>query len=272
MPARPLPTLPALWPSLCVCLGLLSGVQVALAQDKAPPVPVGPPVSSWDYSLGLRWQAGDLRHPGLSLRPMLGLQYGRWRLGPVDGENWHRFGQVQQDNSLTYDWLRLSHLRTSLSASVLNLERDGSFDAVRSGRKTVRGKASADYFLPNRWSVGVVVTQDLMQRGGGTTISPNWTYREPLSDNSTLLLSQSVTWGSRAYWQTTHQLNQDTPSHEGQGFGSWDTQLTYRYRFRPHWVFFSQAGFSRTIGTTYSASSTPATLYSAQVGVLYFSR
>lgn len=264
LPLRPLLT--GAW----VAWGLLPGK--VLAQDTALPVPVAPAVSSWDYSLGLRWQASDLRHPGLSLRPMVGLRYGRWRLGPVDGENWHRFGQVQQDNSLTYDWLRLSNLRTSLSASVLNLERDSTFDALRSGRKTVRGKASVDYFLPNRWSVGVVVTQDLLARGGGTTVSPNWTYREPLSDSSTLLLSQSVTWGSRAYWQSGHQLTPDTPSHEGAGFGSWDTQLTYRHRFRPHWVFFSQAGFSRPIGPTYAASSAPVTVYNAQLGVLYFSR
>lgn len=265
-----MPSLPTLLTSAWACGGLLSGV--ALAQDTPPVTPVDPPVSAWDYSLGLRWQASDLRHPGLSMRALLGLQYGRWRLGPVDGENWHRFGQVQQDNSLTYDWLRLSNLRTSLSASVVNLEQDSTFDAVRSSRKTVRGKAGADYFLPNRWSVGLVATHDLMDRGGGTSMSPTWTYRQPLSDNSTLLLSQSVTWGTRAYWQTTHQLSQDMPSHEGQGFGSWDTQLTYRHRFRPHWVFFSQAGFSRTMGPTYAAPSTPVTLYNAQLGLLYFSR
>jgi hypothetical protein len=260
------PLLPGIWASL----GLAG--HSALAQDTPPPVPLEPPVAAWDYSLGLRWQASDLRHPGLSLRPMLGLQYGRWRLGPVDGENWHRFGQVQQDNSLTYDWLRLSNLRTSLSASVVNLDRDSSLDAIRSGRKTVRGKASIDYFLPNRWSIGVVMTQDLMERGGGTTISPNWTYRQPLSDNSTLLLSQSITWGSRAHWQMVHQLRQDTPSHIGQGLGSWDTQLTYRHRFQPHWVFFSQIGMNRAMGPTYAASSVPVTLYNAQLGVLYFSR
>jgi len=254
-----------------VCLGLWSGA--TLAQDKTPsPPPVDPPVSAWDYSLGLRWQASDLRHPGLSLRPMLGLQYGRWRLGPVDGENWHRFGQVQQDNNLTYDWLRLSNLRTSLSASVLNLERDSTFDAIRSGRKTVRGKASVDYFLPNRWSVGMVLTQDLMDRGGGTSLSPNWTYREPLSDDSTLLLSQSITWGNRAYWQINQQLNQDMPVHQGRGFGSWDTQLTYRHRFKPHWVFFSQIGLSRAIGPVHAGNTSPETLYNAQLGVLYFSR
>ena len=241
--------------------------------ENTPPTAEAPASTPWTYSVGLRTEISDLSQPGhVKLRASLGLRYGRWRIGQTDGTDWHRFGQVQQDNSLTYDWLRQSNLRTSLSASVLNLERDSTFDAVRSGRKTVRGKASADYFLPNRWSVGVVLTQDLMDRGGGTSISPNWTYREPLSDNSTLLLSQSVTWGTRSYWQISHQLDQTMPSHEGQGFGSWGTQLTYRHRFRPHWVFFSQAGFSRAIGPTYAASSTPVTLYNAQVGVLYFSR
>ena len=247
----------------------------ALAQEASPvtsTAPVAPPLPVWDYSLGMRWQASDLRHPGISLRPQLGLQYGRWRLGPVDGENWHRFGQVQQDNSLTYDWLRLSHVRTSLSASIQNLDQDSSLEAIRAGRKTVRGKASADYFLPNRWSIGISVTQDLMQRGGGTAFTPNWTYRHPLSDNSTLLLSQSITWGSPAYWQAGHQLHPDTPSHEGSGFGSWDMQLTYRHRFKPRWVFFSQVGVNRPLGRTYASAPPLETLYSAQMGVLYFSR
>jgi hypothetical protein len=264
------PQAPKLRTSAWACLGMLPGM--VLAQETLPDKPVPPPVSAWDYSLGMRWQANDLRHPGLSLRPQLGLQFGRWRLGPVDGENWHRFGQVQQDNSLTYDWLRLSHLRTSLSASIQNLDQDSTLDAIRSGRKTVRGKASADYFLPNRWSIGMVVTHDLMQRGGGTTLSPNWTYRHPLSDNSTLLLSQSATWGSLAYWQAGHHLHPETPSHEGQGWGSWDTQLTYRHRFKPGWVFFSQIGATRPLGPTYASAPPLETLYSAQMGVLYFSR
>lgn len=252
--------------------GLGMGHGRVQAQDKGLQPPTEAATSSWNYSLGLRWHADDLRHPGLRLGPMLGLQYGRWRLGPVDGENWHRFGQVQQDNSLTYDWLRLSHLRTSLSASILNLERDASLDTIRSGKKTLQAKASMDYFLPNRWSVGLQLTHDMLDKGGGTSVSPNWTYREPLSDDATLLFSQSITWGTAAYWQTGQQRAPALPAHLGQGWGHWDTSVTYRHRFQPHWVFFGQAGAGRAIGPVHAPDLPPTTVYSAQLGVLYFSR
>ena len=257
---------------LLALVGLGMGHGRVQAQDKGLQIPAEAATSSWNYSLGLRWHADDLRHPGLRLGPMLGLQYGRWRLGPVDGENWHRFGQVQQDNSLTYDWLRLSHLRTSLSASILNLERDGSLDTIRSGKKTLQAKASMDYFLPSRWSVGLQLTHDMLDKGAGTSLSPNLTYREPLSDDSTLLWSQSITWGTAAYWETSQRRASEWPPHQGQGWGRWDSSVTYRHRFKPHWVFFSQAGAGRAIGPVHAPELPPTTIYSAQVGVLYFSR
>ncbi|MBD8049521.1 MipA/OmpV family protein [Limnohabitans radicicola] len=258
---------------LCIAWCCTWGITgVAWAQDKAIQPPTEAPAPTWNYSLGLRWHADDLRHPGLRFGPMLGLQYGRWRLGPVDGENWHRFGQVQQDNSLTYDWLRIHNLRTSLSASIQNLERDSSLDSVRSGKKTLQAKASMDYFLPNRWSIGMIVTHDMLDKGGGTALSPNWTYREPLSDNATLLFSQSITWGTASYWQTRQQRAPDLPAHQGAGLGHWDTSLTYRYRFQPHWVFFSQAGMGRAIRPVLAAELSPTFIYSAQLGVIYFSR
>ena len=72
------------------------------------------------WSLGFKLNMDRMSHPrevdpGL----MLGLRYGRWRTGAVDGESWHRFGQVKTDNTLTYDLNDASHFRTSLSASVV---------------------------------------------------------------------------------------------------------------------------------------------------------
>ena len=262
-------TAPLACAALCCIGGWTCGAQ---AQDKGIQPPTETPPASLNYSLGLRWHADDLKHPGLRFGPMLGLQYGRWRLGPVDGDNWHRFGQVQQDNSLTYDWLRLQNVRTSLSASILNLERDSALDNIRSGKKTLQAKANIDYFLPNRWSIGLLTTHDMLDKGGGTALSPNWTYREPLSNDATLLFSQSITWGTASYWQTSQQRAPNLPAHQGQGFGHWDTSVTYRHRFQPHWVFFGQAGVGRALHPVYAADLAPAYIYSAQLGVIYFSR
>ena len=145
--------------------------------------------SRFRYSLGVKLDITDLRQfEGLKLRPTLGIRYGRWRIGAVDSQSWTRFGQALQDNSLTYDWLKDSKWQTSLSASVVNLERDTTFDAFRAGRKTLRAKASLDYNLNRRWILGLNMTHDLLNRGDGTSLSPTLTYLKTLDDDNALLL------------------------------------------------------------------------------------
>lgn len=227
----------------------------------------------WTYSIGLRTEVPDLHHPGsIQLRASLGLRYGRWRIGQTDGQNWHRFGQVLQDNSLTYDLRQDTRWGVSLSGSIVNLDNNSQFDALKAGRKTLRAKAGLDYRLPNRWSVGLIATQDLFMRGDGTTLSPVVTYRHPLSEDSTWMLSQSLTWANAAHWQTQQHLAPSAATHQGTGFGELGTQLAYRHRLTRHWALFSQLAAQRPLQpiVTSASTSAPHWNYSAQLGVMYF--
>lgn len=216
----------------------------------------------------------DLRQPGqLALRPIIGLRWGRWRAGPVDGDTWHRFGQVRNDNALTYDWLDTARVRTSLSASIVNLQKDATLDALEPGFKTLRGKATIDYLLAPQWSLGLVMTQDLLDRGAGTALSPGLTYRQALSDDSTLLLSQSLTWASAQANLTNHRLSPDSAVRQGGGWSSLDTSLTLRQRHRPQVSWYAQLNRSQVTGALYPTTSAPErSSWNAQVGVIYFSR
>jgi hypothetical protein len=244
------------------------------AQDPAPETP--PPAASptpWTYSLGLRSDIADLRHPGTQkLHLNLGLRYGRWRIGSTDGSNWHRFGQVLQDSGLAYDLRQDSKWSMAVSGSIINLDQSGQFDAIKAGRKTLRAKAGVDYRLPNRWSVGLIATQDLFMRGDGTTLSPTLTYRHPLSEVSTLMLSQSMTWASSAHWQTQQALDPLARTHQGTGLGEYAVQLAYRQRLSLHWAFFSQLGAQHTLSPVHPSSlnTIPSWNYSGQFGVVYF--
>ena len=256
---------------MACCTGLSTWAQEA--PPGTTPLAQEPVAAPWTYSLGLRTDMANLSHPGsMKLRPSLGLRYGRWRIGQTDGTDWHRFGQVLQDNNLTYDVRQDSKWSVSLSGSIINLDNNSHFDALKAGRKTLRAKAGLDYRLPNRWSVGLIATQDLFMRGDGSTLSPVLTYRQPLTDRSTLLLSQSATWGSGPHWQTLQQLNTDGINHSGTGWGSVGTQLAYRYKQSRHWGFFSQLSAQRTLQPIFPnpLSSTPAWTYSGQLGVVYF--
>lgn len=254
---------------LLPCLALAAS---AWADDPPPTVHGETRPSELVWSLGLRMNMDDMSRPGqMGLRPMIGLRYGRWRTGAVDGESWHRFGQVKTDNTLTYDWLDSVKWRTSLSASIVNMQRDATFDAVQSGRKTVRGRATIDYLGWSHWSAGLVVTQDLLNRGAGTSLSPSVTYRQALSDSSTILLTQSFTWARSDIWRYTSvsdpTINLDQPSHWGT---SMDTSLTLRQRWKAHWSWFAQLSHSQTLKAGDPTAHEGQGHWAGQVGLIYF--
>lgn len=254
---------------LCLSLsGLLLAHAVHAQQAEAERTE--PPPNRLVWSLGLRLKMDDLGGGTPSLRPMIGLRYGRWRTGAVDGSSWHRFGQIKTDNTLTYDWLDSARWRTSLSASIVNLQKDSPTDLFESGRKTLRGKAIIDYLGWSHWSVGLTLTHDLLGRGAGTALSPSVTYRQALSDDSTILLSQSITWANNELWRSSHQLSPLARVHEGAGWGSTDTSLTLRQRWKPHWSWFAQINRGQALSPFYPGAQQERTVWSGQVGVIHF--
>ncbi|MFM7026179.1 MAG: hypothetical protein ACKOWC_09020 [Limnohabitans sp.] len=247
---------------------------VAWAEEPPPTVHGETRPSELVWSLGMRLKMDDMSQPGeVGLRPMIGLRYGRWRTGAVDGDSWHRFGQVKTDNTLTYDWLDTREWRTSVSASIVNLQRDSTFDLFQSGRKTLRGKATIDYLGWAHWSVGLVLTQDMLGRGAGTSLSPSVTYRQALSEDSTILLSQSFSWARSDLWRYKAPLDPssypDPQSHWGT---SVDTSLTLRQRWKPHWSWFAQIGRNHILQAGDPIARSGQINWSGQAGVVYFQR
>lgn len=253
-------------------LGLPALLAPALRAEE-PAAPVQNPPHTLVWSLGLRLKMDDAARPSdIGARPIIGLRYGRWRSGPVDGSSWHRFGQVRTDNTLTYDWLDSARWRTALSASIVNLQKDSPTEWLESGRKTLRGRAAIDYLGWSHWSVGLVLTQDLLNRGAGTALAPSVTFRQALSEDSTLLIGQSITWATADMWASMHQLSPDTTVHRGRGWGVTDSIVTLRQRWKPQWSWYAQMNRSQVIGPIYPGTDGERTRWSAQAGVIYFSR
>lgn len=253
--------------------GLLCGLLLGTA-CAAQTGPEAEPPRELAWSLGLRLHMNDLRQPDrLGLRPMIGLRYGRWRTGVVDGENWHRFGQVKNDNTLTYDVLGAPRWRSALSASIVNLQRDSTFDAFQSGRKTLRGRAAVDYLGWSHWSVGLTVTQDLLDRGAGTAFTPSLTYRQALSEDSTILLSQSFTVSRSDAWRYAAADRPEIDLSQRSGWArSMDTSLTLRQRWKAHWSWFAQINRNEVLRAGDPTVRSGQTTWAAQAGVVYFDR
>lgn len=260
------------------CL-LLAGLApwTAQAVESAAPATADPAMHSvdrpWQYSLGLRWQTDDVGTPASHalVRPMLGLRYGRWRLGSSTGEDWLRHASFLKLSNVEYQWLDTERIGVGLSARIQNLEDHAGFDGFAGGRNTVRARAHITYRLTPRWAVDGEITQDLLLRGDGTTMTAGLSYLWPVSDHSSLGLSAGMTWATGAHLKTRYRELSPPQGGWHAGVASLGAGLSWRYSFTPHWAWFATVGTNRTLGQLHQISPSTA-LWSGQLGLLYFSR
>lgn len=251
---------------------------MALAQDpKDPPATTTDDSteasSPWHYALGLKLKADDVAHPGnqVRLRPVIGLRYGRWRIGQSTNEDWLRFSGYRKDTGLEYDWKDSEKLKVALSLRVQNITDNESFDGFGSGKHTVRGRASISYRLTPRWSIGTDFTQDLLNRGDGTTVTMGVSYLWPLDERSALSLNTGVSWATATHWQTQYRQLPPPSAPWHAGLGGLGLGLSYRHSIRPQWAWFGTLGTTRALGQVNEVN--PSLLsWSGQIGLLYFSR
>ena len=235
--------------------------------------PSDDPGNRWLYTLGVKLQSHEAADAStrLTLRPVLGLRYGRWRIGHPTGTEWLSFSGYRKESNLTYQWRDDDRLKVRLSLRLHNLKDNSSFDGFSSGQNTLRGRVSVNYKIDRHWSLGSDLTQDLMNRGDGTTLSVGAAYGLPLSDRSALNLSAGLNWATADHWANQWRLS-PTPSDGWRaGLGSLGVGMSYRYALTPQWAWFGTLGSSRPWGQVQTVS--PHSLsWQGQLGVLYFSR
>ena len=248
--------------------------QTPAAADPQPPeaTPKDVPSKRWRYALGLKLKTRELSdgHTELALRPVLGVRYGRWRLGHATGDEWLAFSGYRKESNLAYQLRDDERLQVALSLRVQNLQDNSSFDGFSSGKNTLRARVGANYALNKRWSVGTDVTQDLMGRGDGTTLSLGASYGLPLSERSNISLSAGVNWGTASHWATQMRLLPPPPGGWHAGLGSVGLGMGYRYALTPQWAWFGTVGSLRHLGQVDTVNPS-ALSWSGQIGVLYFS-
>lgn len=237
------------------------------------PAPSDTPASPWLYTLGVKLQSRDAADAStsLNLRPILGLRYGRWRIGHPTGTEWLSFSGYRKESNLAYQWRDDDRLKVGLSLRVQNLQDNSSFDGFSSGQNTLRGRVSVNYKLDRHWTLGSDLTQDLMDRGDGTTLSVGAAYGLPVSDRSALSLSAGLNWATADHWATQWRQAPAPAEPWHSGLGSLGVGMSYRYALTPQWAWFGTLGTSRPLGQVQTVS--PHNLnWQGQLGLLYFSR
>jgi hypothetical protein len=227
----------------------------------------------WNYTLGMRVRADDINQASRSakLRPVLGLRYGRWRVGIGDGQEWLRFNSFRKEPSLSYQWIEKNDISLGLSMRIHNLNTNEGFDVFEPGRKTLRSRVLANVRITDRWSAGVEWTQDLLNRGDSSTLGLGVSYAWPLSNHSELSLSSGLTWAPAEHWRTAAGIHRIGAGGLTTGTGSVGSGLSYKHSLSRQWAWYSTLGINKEVGNVAKLSG-PHSLVNGQIGLLYFDR
>ena len=110
------------------CMGWAPSFSAAQTADA--PTEAEEPPNKLHYTLGIRMRADDINQDTRSaqLRPVLGLRYGRWRVGIGDGQEWLRFNSFRKEPTLSYQWIEKSNVSLGFSMRIHNLNTGQAFD------------------------------------------------------------------------------------------------------------------------------------------------
>ena len=277
-----MPSLRTLRLSLTGLLGLFCGsllCSLSLAQTSnmadAPAAKPDTPEAAtpWNYTLGMRVRADDINQASRSaqLRPVLGLRYGRWRVGIGDGQEWLRFNSFRKEPSLSYQWIEKNDISLGLSMRIHNLNTNEGFDVFEPGRKTLRSRVLANVRITDRWSAGVEWTQDLLNRGDSSTLGLGVSYAWPVSNHSELSLNSGLTWAPAEHWRSAAGIHRIGAGSLTTGTGSVGSGLSYKHSLSRRWAWYSTLGINKEVGNVAKLSG-PHSLVNGQIGLLYFDR
>ena len=225
------------------------------------------------YTLGLRLRSSDLSHLSGSsaLRPVLGLRYGRWRIGIGDSQEWLRFNSFRKEPALTYQWIEKRDVSLGLSMRIHNLSTGQGFDLFEGGRKTLRSRALANARITDRWSAGIEWTQDLLNRGDSSSLGLGLAYAWPVTPHSELSLNAGVTWAPAEHWRTSQGAARVGAASLRTGTGSVGSGLSYKHSLSAQWAWYGSLGVNKDVGSVADLTG-PHTLVNGQIGLLYFQR
>ena len=275
---------------------LLVAVLPLRAQEAAPaqPLPSTPEgaqgseaqqPSQFNYALGMAYglspsyTGSDERKA--RLRPVLALEYGRFRLSSSRGSSVLHHGLDTRGSGASATLVDRDRLNISASLRIDN-GRNASDAVLLQGlpevRSTLRGRLSMGYALTDRWSLGAGLSQDLLGRSGGADLHTGLQYTFNLTQQTRVNFGVGAAFGDGTFMRTqfgvpdsaASQGSALAPFTPGGGLYSVDAGMGVMTALNRRWVAFGGVTVSQLRG---DARRSPLTLrantYSATAGIAY---
>ena len=226
------------------------------------------------YTLGTRLKSNDLGdwQNTARVRPVIGLRYGKWQLGIGDGRAWRNLGQFGSEPTLSYQVMDEQDLNIGLSMRVHNVSTGESFDVFEGGKNTLRTRVMLHRKINQRWRFNADWTQDVLNKGDGTTLNLGLSYTWPVFQQSELILHADSTWATAEHWRNSgSQFKTGSLNLVTTGFQKVSAGLTFKQSLSRHWAWYSSFAISQPIAELKRISGSNE-IASGQIGILYFKR
>ena len=264
--------------ALCLVVIIFSSIllpSTANAQNSS--TEASPVISESDqlyYTLGTRLKSNDLGdwQNTARVRPVIGLRYGKWQLGIGDGRAWRNLGQFGSEPTLSYQVMDEQDLNIGLSMRVHNVSTGESFDVFEGGKNTLRTRVMLHRNINQRWRFNADWTQDVLNKGDGTTLNLGLSYAWPVFQQSELILHADSTWATAEHWRNSGSQFKTGPLNlVTTGFQKVSAGLTFKQSISRHWAWYSSFAISQPIAELKRISGSNE-IASGQIGILYFKR
>lgn len=246
------------------------------AKDQAKEKDASLPIR-YVYGLSLHTSEDQAGRIKASLKPQLGLQWGRWRLGlNPDPQAWSALSTIRREPTVGYEAMKATKLRLVVGLRLHNITTGDGFNALESGRLTLRGRLHATYQWSPAWTLAGELTHDLQNRGDGQTLTLAASRSWPLSSKDVLSWGTGIKWADAEHWRTPYLLDPALPANQlalanqlRSGLGSVSTGLAYRRSLTDKLVLVGGINASRSIGQLTDLTGTRVN-FGAQLGLLWF--
>jgi hypothetical protein len=225
------------------------------------------------YTLGTRLKSNDMGdwQNTARVRPVIGLRYGKWQLGIGDGRAWRNLGQFGSEPTLSYQVMDEPDLNIGLSMRVHNVSTGESFDVFEGGKNTLRTRVMMHRKINKRWRLNGDWTQDILNKGDGTTLNLGLSYAWPVFQQSELILHADSTWATAEHWRNSaSHVKQGPLDLVSTGFQKVSAGLTFKQSISRHWAWYSTFAISQPIAELKKVQTRE--ISSGQIGILYFQR
>lgn len=272
-------------------LAFTPALALLLAQPVLAQVQLRPQAPPPDDEHGFTWVLGAsvVNSPSYAgsaqrstgLRPVIGLDIGRFTLSSGGGGSLLDFDLDARDSGLSARLFQWDNLRLSAGLR-LDGGRKGDDDPVLSGlpdiERTLRGRVSLIYDFNPQFSVRSTLSPDLLGRKGGATLQTTARYEYQISPRTEIGVAAGFTMANSTYMRSYFGVPRDAagvttplPWYEaGGGMHSTHIGLEIKTLVSDRWVLFGGVGYQQLRG---DARRSPLAVkpdnYNVSIGLAY---